>query len=1105
MRFEFLGQVTITAGTRRVGAHGEQPALVVARLVLDRPSPLPREELADLLWPTNRPARWEGPARHVVSRARALLVEAGAPTEAVESRGGRTEFGLAEAIEVDVEDALRATVDAESAVDTEHWSEATEHAQRALELLRRPFFERSEAAWTRRWQERLRTYFLRALHAGAAGALGDARPADAVLLANEALALDPFDERSTRTLMQAHDALGSRGNALAAYEQCRRHLHTELGVRPSDETQQLHALMIGVEPSGRVTASTDLGSRTIPSPSALPFAGRDRELDRLQQDWDATRTGAARAAVIAGEPGIGKTRLTYELTRRAETDGALVLWGTCAADVGLPHQPFADLLAQLLRQRPQVAVRLGALVDDLGALVPDVVTRAPAGAVDDFARDRVFRAVANAFVALDEPVLLVIDDIQWAGADGLAMFRHILPAIESRPWLVVVTARETVGPVAAALADMQERIPTTTIQLRGLSVDAVAEVLERSGVRLDGDVHAIATQVEARTTGNPFYVSQLVGDTSGPEAFDPGAVPDALAHLVGRRLDALDPKMTTTLALAAVAGNEFTFATLEACSPLSPEKLIEIVEQFCRMRFLEEREPNEFRFVHALVRDAVLGTIGATRRQQLHRRVAAVLADQRVDAAVLAHHHVAAGSTNTGEATLWSLAAGHEALAQAAWSVAHDHFTVAATHASEIDHRSAALVGLGHAKRALGATHESRVVLEEALALAEAHGRGRTAAAATLALVGGGGRGVAVDVDDADRAALLRAALARLSDDDLDLRVPVVGELALSLVLTDAEAERTALAERCVADARRHGDTDAIALALQFRRTALMGPAHTVERVADSREILALPADAVMRERVLAAQLGLVEDLLELGDRNGASRALAAATELAELLAHPYWSWATTCWRALDAIIDGDLDRAEQLAHEAFAFQAPSEHPEAVAALGVNLTCIRMFQGRSHEMLELLRDAADANPNIPAYRAVFAQFAAQAGEVGAAEDAIATLAASNFGFPPDSNWLLATATVADAVVLTNRVEHAPALLALLEPYADREVVLNCFGGGGAYWGPVSYTLGRLAALVGDTDRAADWMADAEVAAMAFRAPLFAERVAATRLARTDPR
>jgi hypothetical protein len=153
----------------------------------------------------------------------------------------------------------------------------------------------------------------------------------------------------------------------------------------------------------------------------------------------------------------------------------------------------------------------------------------------------------------------------------------------------------------------------------------------------------------------------------------------------------------------------------------------------------------------------------------------------------------------------------------------------------------------------------------------------------------------------------------------------------------------------------------------------------------------------------------------------------------------------------------------------------------------------------------LLRGAADANPNIPAYRAVLAQCAAHAGNATLAEDAIATLSASAFAFPPDSNWLLATATVADAVVLTNRSEDAPVLLALLEPYADREVVLNCFGGGGAYWGPMSYTLGRLAALIGETDRATAWMTDAAAAATAFRAPLFAERVAATRLALTDQR
>src|SRR5437870_10744717 len=154
MRFEFLGQIAVEGTGGRVCARGDQPALTLARLVLDRPNPLPRDELADLLWPAHRPPRWEGPARQVVSRARALLVAAGAPPSCVTSRAGW--IGLDLDGEVDVERALRAAAEAERTIAAGGWQHAEELATVALELLRRPFFPDSDAAGTRRWHDRLR-------------------------------------------------------------------------------------------------------------------------------------------------------------------------------------------------------------------------------------------------------------------------------------------------------------------------------------------------------------------------------------------------------------------------------------------------------------------------------------------------------------------------------------------------------------------------------------------------------------------------------------------------------------------------------------------------------------------------------------------------------------------------------------------------------------------------------------------------------------------------------------------------------------------------------------------------------------------------------------
>src|SRR4051812_19783640 len=186
MRFQFLGQIVLEADAN-VSARGEQPALTLARLVLERPSPLPREELADLLWPEHRPPQWEGPARQVVSRARSLMVAAGAPPTSLVSQGGLVELALGEhaEMEVDVEHAFRGTADAERCLALHAWERADEFASAALVHLRLPFFPGSDAAWTKRWQDRVRGQWQRALHFATDAALGAGAPARAVARAEE--------------------------------------------------------------------------------------------------------------------------------------------------------------------------------------------------------------------------------------------------------------------------------------------------------------------------------------------------------------------------------------------------------------------------------------------------------------------------------------------------------------------------------------------------------------------------------------------------------------------------------------------------------------------------------------------------------------------------------------------------------------------------------------------------------------------------------------------------------------------------------------------------------------------------------------------------------
>ena len=147
-------------------------------------------------------------------------------------------------------------------------------------------------------------------------------------------------------------------------------------------------------------------------------------------------------------------------------------------------------------------------------------------------------------------------------------------------------------------------------------------------------------------------------------------MPEALANLLDRRLAVLDRSARDVLMLGAVCGLEFELATVQACTTATPLELVDVVEFLCRERLLEERDGEQIAFAHEVVRDAVLQSIGASRRARLHRRVGDALAAQGAPAGAVAFHLQAAGAEAAAIATPWMLLAGDDALRRAAWAEA---------------------------------------------------------------------------------------------------------------------------------------------------------------------------------------------------------------------------------------------------------------------------------------------------------------------------------------------------------------------------------------------------------------------------------------------------
>src|SRR6185437_8941674 len=251
-----------------------------------------------------------------------------------------------------------------------------------------------------------------------------------------------------------------------------------------------------------------------------PFVGRGHELGRLFSAWQTTLAGGTNAVLIAGEPGVGKTRLDGEWSRQAYDQGALVIYGRCDEDLGAPYQPFAEALRSLVPCLAAKGLRGLRGVESLLALVPgmtDVLPdlAAPTRADPDTERFALFDAVVAllALASAGAPVVVILDDLHWAAKPTLLLMRHLLRFGEHARVQIVGTYRSTdldrSHPLAAMLADLhRSAVPGTTnrIALSGLDQDDVTTYVAEVGY----DDEELARALAAVTGGNPFFLIEAL-------------------------------------------------------------------------------------------------------------------------------------------------------------------------------------------------------------------------------------------------------------------------------------------------------------------------------------------------------------------------------------------------------------------------------------------------------------------------------------------------------------------------------------------------------------------------------------------------------------------
>lgn len=401
------------------------------------------------------------------------------------------------------------------------------------------------------------------------------------------------------------------------------------------------------------------------------YAGRDAELDQLARAFAAARSGAGSLVLVAGEPGIGKTRLTEEFCRReAEPAGAVVLSGGCHDGDVVSNAPFAEALLRWGRALTADALRtvlgpeapvllrlapaLAATLPEVGEPLP-VPPEAETGRLHDALSQLVLR------LAQDRPLVFVVDDLHWADAATVATLRALARTTRTSSVLLVGTYRDTDidrrHPFAQALGVIQRETEPTRIELRGLSASAVQGLL--ADLAQQEVTEEFAALLAQETAGNPFFLREVVQHLveEGQLTHDGNAwvlagpleelgVPAGVRDVIGRRMSRLPEAANSLLAVGALSEVALDLPVAARVAELDEASALDAIDAAIEAGIVQPTSVfDSYRFTHALFRHVLVEEMNPSRQVRAHRAIAEVmearLGDQiaPADSAALLRHY----------------------------------------------------------------------------------------------------------------------------------------------------------------------------------------------------------------------------------------------------------------------------------------------------------------------------------------------------------------------------------------------------------------------------------------------------------------------------------
>lgn len=622
LEVRLLGQVEVTVDGQPFRLATPRKSLqLLAYLLMHRAAAVSRDYLAFLLWPDEEEGVARGRLRSTISDLLRVLPQPGS-----DFIGTNT-------------DEVWWNGEAELWLDVDAFSEAAkgpERLEEAVALYRGDLLPELYDEWLYGFRERLRNVYLTALTQLVSALRKRGEFTRAIEVARKILEADPWREDIVRRIVALRYESGDAAGAISEYRTFESRLREEMGVDPMPETVVLAERVV----RGDIAGEDDGDAMSAPAARGderrrlLPFAGREREIERLSEAWSRAKMQRGGIVFIGGEPGIGKSRLVREFMASVEESGGRALYGATGFPEAFPYQCLVDALRE---QLPLVAATdIGATwFAALTSVLPELAHRVgplpelPAIRVSD-QRRRLFDALGRVLVALarPRPLLVVLEDLHWASQVTFDALAFLLQRIVGARILFLATFRdnETLArhPLRRLAREATVEGSAVSLSVPPLDRRIVERIVALSGASSDGTSLAeLAAALHRRSSGNPLFLAQLLEAPSPEEA-----VPATVASLVEARVAALSAETQTVAEVAALAGQRFSAELVRDVTGYSDAIVERALDELLDHRLVQEttgRGILPYAFGHQLVKEAIAALVEPQRLRERSRRLARAL------------------------------------------------------------------------------------------------------------------------------------------------------------------------------------------------------------------------------------------------------------------------------------------------------------------------------------------------------------------------------------------------------------------------------------------------------------------------------------------------